>query len=259
MESISAKTFTRFNDALVELYAADRRDTLVQVLLTHIPRLVGMDTCAFFPLGEDQWQYLDVVSPALDPSLFTRYKAYYEAYDDYKRAVFSVRPLPTIDRSSDYMDYRSWAMNPHRAEFLLPNGMYHLAGMQLFLRGMMVGDLSFHRDIGPDFTDLEMLLLRELQRHTAQALARCPVPDGRERRGTACPAQKSCGLSSREYEIAVLVAQGLRTREIAARLVISQNTVKTHIKHLHAKTGCRTRAELVHSLFGGQAAQGHGA
>ena len=51
-------------------------------------------------------------------------------------------------------------------------------------------------------------------------------------------------LSSRELEIAALVAGGLSNREIAERLVISQSTVARHIANIFAKLGLNSRAQL---------------
>ncbi|MFG1642834.1 response regulator [Amycolatopsis sp. NPDC049252] len=53
------------------------------------------------------------------------------------------------------------------------------------------------------------------------------------------------GLTAREREILGLIGEGLRNPEIAARLVISEATVKTHINNLFAKAGFRNRADAV--------------
>jgi DNA-binding NarL/FixJ family response regulator len=50
-------------------------------------------------------------------------------------------------------------------------------------------------------------------------------------------------LSEREREVLALVAEGLRNREIADRLVISEATVKTHVRHVLEKLHFRNRAE----------------
>lgn len=52
----------------------------------------------------------------------------------------------------------------------------------------------------------------------------------------------SGGLTPREVEVLVLLASGLRNREIAERLVVSPKTVGRHLEHVYAKLGVSTRA-----------------
>jgi len=53
------------------------------------------------------------------------------------------------------------------------------------------------------------------------------------------------GLTSRERDVLGLLAQGLRQKEIARRLVISEKTVGTHIEHLFSKLGAHNRLQAV--------------
>ncbi len=50
-------------------------------------------------------------------------------------------------------------------------------------------------------------------------------------------------LSAREREVLALLAKGLRNREIADQLVVSEPTVKTHVRHILEKLRLRNRAE----------------
>jgi DNA-binding CsgD family transcriptional regulator len=64
------------------------------------------------------------------------------------------------------------------------------------------------------------------------------------------PAQASPadGLTQREREVALLVADGLRSREVAERLGIASQTVKSHLKTIFDKLGVRNRVELARRL-----------
>jgi DNA-binding CsgD family transcriptional regulator len=65
---------------------------------------------------------------------------------------------------------------------------------------------------------------------------------GRGERGR--PSRGWSSLSPTEQRVVELVAEGLANKEIAARLFVSVATVKTHLQHVYAKVGVRSRAEL---------------
>jgi DNA-binding NarL/FixJ family response regulator len=57
------------------------------------------------------------------------------------------------------------------------------------------------------------------------------------------------GLTSREIDVLRLVAAGLANREIAAKLFVTEATVKSHINRLFAKTGVAHRAQAVQYAY----------
>ena len=56
-------------------------------------------------------------------------------------------------------------------------------------------------------------------------------------------------LTTREIEVLKLIAAGLSNTEIAAALVVSAATVKTHINHIFQKTGARDRGQAVRYAY----------
>ena len=79
--------------------------------------------------------------------------------------------------------------------------------------------------------------------------------EGAEAEGTVAPTggpfvaddkkRDDLGITRREMEILELVAQGMSNREIAEKLFVSENTVKTHCSRAFDKLGARRRTEAV--------------
>jgi DNA-binding NarL/FixJ family response regulator len=68
-------------------------------------------------------------------------------------------------------------------------------------------------------------------------------------RPAPAPASLPDELTPREAEVLSLIARGLSNGEIAATLVVSEATVKTHVNHVFAKIGARDRAQAVHYAY----------
>ncbi|MGW3017148.1 response regulator transcription factor [Streptomyces longwoodensis] len=64
------------------------------------------------------------------------------------------------------------------------------------------------------------------------------------------PSEPPDGLTAREAEVLLLIADGLSNHEIAQKLHVSTATVKTHINNLFAKIGIKDRAQAVRYAYG---------
>lgn len=84
-----------------------------------------------------------------------------------------------------------------------------------------------------------------VQRRLLERVTTAPAPAG----PPAGEQQLPDGLTPREAEVLVLIAEGLSNPEIARKLHISQATVKSHINNLFAKAGVRDRAQAVRYAY----------
>jgi RNA polymerase sigma factor (sigma-70 family) len=84
----------------------------------------------------------------------------------------------------------------------------------------------------------EALLAPSVTRRLIDQFAQRPAAEGRD-------ASALKELTEREREVLELIAHGLSNAEIAGRLVLSEGTVKTHIKRIFMKLDLRDRAQAV--------------
>ena len=76
-------------------------------------------------------------------------------------------------------------------------------------------------------------------------LRQAGAPTRRGRGDTAVPpALRALGVTSREMDVLVLLADGLTNAEVGGRLYLSPRTVESHVAKLLAKTGSRARTDL---------------
>ena len=88
-----------------------------------------------------------------------------------------------------------------------------------------------------------LILLNEQRQGIHEIMTAQPVASDIERNCAAIAEEFS--LSSREFEILVLLGQGHTAQSIAKRMVISPLTVQTHIKHIYQKMDIHSRTELL--------------
>ena len=65
------------------------------------------------------------------------------------------------------------------------------------------------------------------------------------------------GLTTTEAKVALTIARGLPGKQVCRELHISYNTLKTHLRHIYAKTGVKRQSDLVRLLSGGLCIASH--
>ena len=123
-----------------------------------------------------------------------------------------------------------------------------------------------HEAVGDPFGEARALLALGIVRRRARqkrpaADAIGAALDGFEQLGAATWADKARaelgsiggrrreeGLTAAERRVAALVAEGRTNREVAAALFLGERTVASHLTHIYAKLGVRSRTELARRL-----------
>ena len=129
---------------------------------------------------------------------------------------------------------------------------------------LVLGRLWRERAMEREAMRMRLLVLQpDRDRLRDEELGRAPAHDGERSGGVEAsgPAYDECGLTARcawaarvfdltrrEEDVLVLLATGRTASEVASELVVSPNTVKTHIRNLYRKLGINRRGDLAERL-----------
>ena len=137
-----------------------------------------------------------------------------------------------VVRMSDVIGRRELERLPVYRELMEPLGERYVVWAQFEQRPdayRCIGFARADRDITDAELDLMILMVPHLDLAYRRARARSKV-------------------TAREWEVVVLVGQGLTNREIAHRLQVSPGTIRSHLEHVFTKLGVGTRTAAVAAL-----------
>lgn len=120
-------------------------------------------------------------------------------------------------------------------EFLCVHGIAGSAAMQLPLPGRSVGLIGLY---GAHFSPGHGSSLRLLTRRLSAISRLLPVEQMEDSTDVLTH------IDGRLRDVALLVAEGLTNADIAARLCLSEDTVKKYVSRILTATGCRSRTRL---------------
>jgi DNA-binding CsgD family transcriptional regulator len=235
IRDITSRELSLFGDIVGRLASLPPTADVRVTIFSDIVRLLRSDFGASYVWQAASGKSIDAVNHEMDPANLRRYESWFQFRDPMTAKlrrrrtatpVEAVIPRAALERTEFYND------------FLARDGLHH--GINMFVfdgpGGRDLGDLRIwrarHR---PDYGRREIDLLDALCPFLRKALLRMQ--------------QSATGsLTVRERQVATLVAEGRRDREIADRLGIGFGTVRTHLNRALDKLGCANRTELAATL-----------
>jgi DNA-binding CsgD family transcriptional regulator len=175
------------------------------------------------------------------------YRQRFDALDPFAPRRYATGAIGVID-ATDLGPAHALAGSPYFSEYLQGLGMQRQTTLHLRADGQITAGLDLLRQADDrDGKDEVLAVLRagqamiEYAHHCARATA-APIS------GVVSPGPAD--LTSRQREIAQLVARGASNAEVGRALTISESTVKTHLLHIYEKLNVRSRTQLVAALSG---------
>jgi pimeloyl-ACP methyl ester carboxylesterase/DNA-binding CsgD family transcriptional regulator len=189
-----------------------------------------------------QGDSLGIFAPTLAGELARRDRAAFERASASPAMVRAlVESLTSIDVRSRLAEVDVPALVVHRRSDILP--LSHAKAMAGDIRGARLVELegSDHLPWVGDADSVLSAIAEFVTEVSGYRGGRTTTACGARRRR---PATGWEALTDAERRVAHLVAGGLANREVADRLFLSRYTVETHLKHVFAKLGVSSRAEL---------------
>lgn len=164
--------------------------------------------------------------------------------------IFNRINMKAIDgalRDSDFISEEDLVQLGVYKDIYKRDGVHYGLRVTMIANGSIAGSYNLFRakDAG-DFTDQELLICNKLAPlfsahfNNLNPPSRAGDPTGL----TRAQAADRFGVTTREYQVAHMMAQGLSETEVADRLSISTATVRKHLHNAYSKLGVNKRSQL---------------
>lgn len=244
-----SRALARIFELLAEgLASRELREQVGRALLD----LLRADQFASYVWDAGQQQFADGVWLNMDDANLARYEAWFQYHDP---ITFELQRRRHATAVSEVMPHRELRRSEFFVDFLARDGLHWGINLHAFDGAQALGDLRIWRARQRrEFEPRDKALLDLVEPAFVAALRRAQAA----RDAAALPPRVGEGLdgcargviSTREREVAELIAAGRTDKEIARALGISVSSVRTYLRRLADKTGAHRRAALACAVTG---------
>jgi len=219
-----------------------------RAFLEELPRLIPCDR-SFFLLGGTEEAGSVFFAPVYRNITEENMRGYIH---DFASTNPSLRRQPLgecrVYRENEFINQTRLATDIFYNEWMFPQHIEFILGAKIAKDGILYGLINLLRTHEQgSFTETDEEVMRILSLHIAQRL-HLRYPKGvqnRKRIQNADVLGERYGLTYRELDVCHLIFIGYSSREIAEKLLISENTVKKHTRSIFAKLGVKNRSNLI--------------
>ncbi len=239
---LTAEQLHIYNNLIRNIYLSSNLQELRINVLTDLQALVPYHNAVFFLVDPQTLEFSEPLFYGLDSSSLTTYN---NLCDKDRKSAFAQANFTFVNRNSVYLNHDLQGQNDDGTDFLLPQGIYFIASIQIFHQGLLRGEISLHRkQEQADFSDEEMLILKLLYEHINERFSNLYTL-----LRSSQTEKSELFLTKREAQIASLITHGKSNKQIALDLGVSENTIKTFLKRIFNKMGVHSRSELIIELY----------
>jgi len=236
-----------------EMTEANSLNSLMEILLERGPSLIPFESFYYVRLSGEEAPFPERITyhnTSFGDDLWRDYIEE-EYWKQDPMAVIYVEPgmknVPIrVNRISNFYESAVYRDLLNRYGVHTPMSMR----MEFLSRASVVGVVQMRGARAYTKTDESMMAL--LAPHLTRNFAYCELVEASPRDNASAAVMavaRGAGLTRRETEILSLVKQGLSNMQLAARLYLSDKTVKTHMTRILRKTGARNRVELLAAML----------
>lgn len=251
MDHIEKNEMSLISHIIYIIYHTSDADRMRLELLRLLKYAIPFDTANFFLVQsdcDDKFTLTDLVNvnSLKNPNVDEVLKKYMETCFEIDSTHWLCNAKKSIAyRTTDFLSEDALENTDYYKEMFVPYDLHFGAQVVLAHNDICLGLLTLFRSKdAANFSDKEIFYLDTLKEHLSMRLYQTRTRHNSPGPDKASAYREIYNLTGREYEILLLLFQGVSNEDMIEQLCISENTLRRHLYNLYSKLGIRHRWEL---------------